>query len=175
MLALKLLYEYRSLSGTSVASSPTQLHSVVLSLFKSIESPYLLIDVLDECNPSDLEAILDHIYDLTEQCPSLRILLTSRPDLEITEWFHKKLKTLGQSLIVPKEIIEKDVRKFLDIRIQISRKLKHPFVQDEVRSKVVEKSEVCLSKLNIVILGLLMLSQNMFLFVRLMLDELEQE
>jgi hypothetical protein len=144
--AFKLLHEYRALSGTSTASSSEELHSFIVGLVQSLQAPYLLVDALDECGPLELESVLDQIQDLCEQCPSLRILLTSRGAPEIRQWFDKKFSALGQSLIVPKEVADEDVRKFLDTRIQKSRKLRHPWIQDEVRSKVIQKAEVCLSK-----------------------------
>ena len=143
--AFKSLHEYRALSGTSTASSSDQLHSVVLGLLKSLQTSYLLVDALDECNPLEIESILDQLRDLCEQCPSLKILLTSRPDPEIRQWFDEKFSVLGQSLMVPKEMTNEDTRKFLNMRIQKSKKLRHPLIQDEVRSKIIEKAEVCLS------------------------------
>ncbi|KAK2747592.1 hypothetical protein FQN55_004946 [Onygenales sp. PD_40] len=105
------------------------LHSIA-GLFSRI---YVVIDAMDECQPSidDLDDIIPSIFKLQSDT-RMNILVTSRVIPEITRWFETSVK-------LDIRAIDSDVRKYLDAHLLKLR----PFVrrdsklQEEIKTKII--------------------------------------
>ena len=124
-----------------------QLWDVFAKHCSSVTSPIIVLDALDECR--DISKLLPHVLRLTN-IAQVRIAFTSRREPELKE----ALQGI-QSLAIGLEDVRDDIRVYLDYRVATSRFMSDP----RVRSRIVRILNAQ--------------SKGMFLWVRLMVDELE--
>ncbi len=100
-------------------SSATQLQQLILDPLRHIASPkpvLLVVDALDECdNPEDAATkLFEVIVARCTEVPSLRLLVTSRPETYIQNTFRGE-KTTGIVLHenVEQSIVSDDIRRYL--------------------------------------------------------------
>lgn len=98
----------------------------------------ILIDALDECDHINL--ILPLLFKLRAiQSVRLRVVLTSRPELPIRQYFMEEANCQMLALHeLPALVIEQDIRQFLDCKLSAI-KLKHTLPSDWPGNKSVER------------------------------------
>lgn len=161
---LEALLSLRTTSGKSEAHSAKNLWNELFRCMQGlIDTPvYLIVDAIDEADRGEREDILESLTKLVSLSPSVRILVTGRPDEDVLEWFEKSSRASNLAKIIseirfPPTEAARDIETYIDSRIRGSSKLSHPSVAGEIKDAVLERAE------------------GMFLYVRLMLDELGGE
>lgn len=163
-LTLEALHRIREISGKSEAQSPRKLWSELFRLVQGqAHTPvYLIIDAIDETIQDEREEIFKSLEKLISLSPSVRIFITGRPDEDVLAWFETSsgassaAKPISE-IRIPYEAMTHDIEIYINSRIQRSNKLRHPSVVEDVKRVILRRAE------------------GMFLYVRLMLDELEGE
>jgi hypothetical protein len=117
---------------------------------------YLVVDALDEANPKDRIDILDSLSNIVSVSTSVRVLITSRPEEDVLDWYNESsssgaLAGLVSNVKFPAAATAHDIEMYINGRIKKSRKLSNASVAEEVRKTVLARSE------------------GMFLYVRLIL------
>ncbi|KAL6406885.1 ankyrin repeat domain-containing protein 52 [Ilyonectria robusta] len=158
------LHSLRASSGKSEAQSPPKLWAGLFQLARGLANTpvYLIVDAIDEADQDEREDILDSLARLVSLAPSIRVLITGRPDEDIVAWVEKSsgISSLSQAISefkIPDAAAARDIETYIDSRILRSSKLRHPAVAQQIKKDVTARAE------------------GMFLYVRLMLDELEIE
>jgi ankyrin repeat protein len=161
---LEALHHLREISGKAEAQSPMKLWSEIFRLVQDhAQSPiYLIVDALDEANQDERDDILQALAKLISLTPLVRIVITSRPEEDILTWFERisrsdSLAKAVSQIRIPHEATIRDIEIYIQSRVQQSAKLRHPSVMEDVKSTILNRAE------------------GMFLYVRLMIDELETE
>src|SRR6266436_3298535 len=100
-------------------SSATQLEQLILNPLRNITSPkpvLLVVDALDECDDSENAAakLFKTIVARCTEAPSLRLLVTSRPEIHIQSIFIGE-KTTGIVLHenIEQSVVSNDIRRYL--------------------------------------------------------------
>lgn len=122
----------------------------------------MIVDAIDEADQDEREDILNSLARLVSLAPSIRVLITGRPDEDIVAWVEKSsgISSFSQAISevkIPDAAAAQDIETYIDSRILRSSKLRHPAVAQQIKRDVIARAE------------------RMFLYVRLMLDELEIE
>jgi ankyrin repeat protein len=161
---LDALNDLRASSGKSEAGSAKSLWNELSRCLGGYSGPsiYLVVDALDEANTNDRIDILDFLSKLVSSSNSVRILITGRPEEDVLDWYNESslssaLAVLVSTVKFPAAATAHDIELYIDGRIKKSKKLSNPSVAEDVRKTVLARAE------------------GMFLYVRLMLDELEAE
>ena len=105
---------------------------------------YCLVDALDECEESSREAFLtslSEIFDPPEPGRNIKIILTSRPNIDIKESLlsiHPKI----QSLQLDSGMINADLSKFINVRVdELSTKKGYTLKQtQEIKGALIKKA-----------------------------------
>ena len=122
--------------------------SMVLSLAKPV---YCVVDGIDECADFD-NAVSAEIARIQRRCPNLHMLLLGRPHAT-----QPHSKSLGiEALDITSELLEQDIDTFIHNKIFKSDILSLPDLRENVYSILKDKSD------------------GMFLWVRLMIDDLKK-
>ncbi|KAF9767710.1 hypothetical protein IL306_015085 [Fusarium sp. DS 682] len=161
---LEALNRIREISGKSEAQSPKKLWSELFRLVQGqAHTPiYLVIDAIDEAIQDERDEIFKALEKLISLSPSVRIFITGRPDEDVLGWFEMSsgvssaAKPISE-IRISHEAMTHDIEIYINSRIQRSNKLRHPSVVEDVKCVILSRAE------------------GMFLYVRLMLDELECE
>jgi hypothetical protein len=159
---LDLLHDCRVSSGQDEARSSVKLWRITAEALAKCHAPpiYPLVDAVDEAYPAESDEILNGLADLASQSPNLKILVTSRPEEDIFDRFSRycDLNTSRvPAITVPKAVSNGDISIYVKARLKQSRKLSNAKILKELEEKLLERAD------------------GMFIYVRMMLDELETE
>lgn len=162
---LDALHGLRALSGKSEAGSTKRLRDEFFRCLNGYSGPpiHVVVDAVDEANSNDRLKILGCLSRLVSRSDSIRVLITSRPEEDILDWYDKLSSSaasfagLVSKIIFPAEATAQDIHMYINRRVTESRKLSSTSVAQDIIRTVWTRAE------------------GMFLYVRLMLDELEAE
>ena len=122
-LIFQLLYKHQHLRPALIkayGNDYTELQSYVeynqqllTDLLQCIEAPYIVIDGLDEIAEKERQFLLKRLLQVSNQCPELKVLISSREDKDISTALH--LKAL--SLPIRQNNAE-DIKTFFDCRVK---------------------------------------------------------
>jgi hypothetical protein len=102
---------------------------------------YLLIDALDELEPSSREELLQELQPLLLQRPAnIHVLITSRTQREIEETLYESVA--WDSFHVDSKHVQDDIRTFVNSEIQSHRALRRlpQQTRDAILSRIVDQS-----------------------------------
>lgn len=121
------------------------------SLLKTLEDTllllpavYIVIDALDECIAKDQEFV-ENSVSLCQTVRSLRVVITSRPELQIVARFKKISSEIDLRLQFPKDDANKDIHLYIEDRLQKSPQLsdpEFPEMTEEIRAKLRKNADV---------------------------------
>ena len=122
-LIFQLLYKHQHLRPALIKAYEydyTELQSYVeynqqllTDLLQCIEAPYIVIDGLDEMAEKERQFLLKRLLQVSNQCPELKVLISSREDKDISTALH--LKAL--SLPIRQNNAE-DIKIYFDYRVK---------------------------------------------------------
>ena len=122
-LIFQLLYQHQHLKPALIKayeSDYTELLSyheynkqLLTDLLQCIEAPYIVIDGLDAIAEKEREFILRRLLQISNQCPELKVLISSRDEKDISALLN--LKAL--SLPIRQKNAE-DIQKYFDYRVK---------------------------------------------------------
>ena len=122
-LIFQILYKHQHLRPALIkayGNDYTELQSYVeynqqllTDLLQCIEAPYIVIDGLDEIAEKERQFLLKRLLQVSNQCPELKVLISSREDKDISTALH--LKAL--SLPIRQNNAE-DIKTFFDCRVK---------------------------------------------------------
>ena len=122
-LIFQLLYKHQHLRPALIkayGNDYTELQSYVeynqqllTDLLQCIEAPYIVIDGLDEIAEKERQFLLKRLLQVSNQCPELKVLISSREDKDISTALH--LKAL--SLPIRQNNAE-DIKTYFDYRVK---------------------------------------------------------
>ncbi len=122
-LIFQLLYKHQHLRPALIKAYEndyTELQSYVeynqrllTDLLQCIEAPYIVIDGLDEIAEKERQYLLKQLLQVSNQCPELKVLISSREEKDISTSLH--LKAL--SLQIRRKNAE-DIKKYFDYKVK---------------------------------------------------------
>lgn len=122
-LIFQLLYKHQHLRPALIKAYENdymELQSYVeynqqllTDLLQCIEAPYIVIDGLDEMAERERQFLLKRLLQVSNQCPELKVLISSREDKDISTALH--LKAL--SLPIRQNNAE-DIKTYFDYRVK---------------------------------------------------------
>ena len=122
-LIFQLLYKHQHLRPALIKAYEndyTELQSYVeynqqllTDLLQCVEAPYIVIDGLDEIAEKERQFLLKRLLQISNQCPELKVLISSREDKDISTALH--LKAL--SLPIRQNNAE-DIKTYFDYRVK---------------------------------------------------------
>ncbi len=122
-LIFQLLYKHQHLRPALIKAYEndyTELQSYVeynqqllTDLLQCVEAPYIVIDGLDEIAEKERQFLLKRLLQISNQCPELKVLISSREDKDISTALH--LKAL--SLPIQQNNAE-DIKTYFDYRVK---------------------------------------------------------
>ena len=146
------LYPLFLKSPKSVASKTSELWTALKQTTSEIEQPvYWIIDGIDECEER-AHRLIPVLMNIAEKTPHLRVIFLGQPDNHVDEVLLDKVV----SVYITPQMVELDIRTFVLAEIQNSSILGLPTLRDNIVSTLLDGSE------------------SMFLWVKLMLDDLKQ-
>jgi ankyrin repeat protein len=161
---LDALNDLRESSGKSEAGSAKKLWVELFRYLRGYSGPsiYLVVDALDEASRNEQIDVLDSLSKLVLVSTSVKVLITSRPEEAFLDWYNESSSSSASAGLLsmvkfPAAAAAHDIELYINGRIKKSRKLSNPSVAEDVRKTVLARAE------------------GMFLYVRLILDELEIE
>ena len=86
---------------------------LLTDLLQCVEAPYIVIDGLDEIAEKERQFLLKGLLQVSNQCPELKVLISSREEKDISTSLH--LKAL--SLQIRQKNAE-DIQKYFDYRVK---------------------------------------------------------
>ena len=111
-LIFQLLYKHQHLRPALIKAYEndyTELQSYVeynqqllTDLLQCIEAPYIVIDGLDEIAEKERQFLLKRLLQISNQCPDLKVLISSREDKDISTALHLKALSLPIRQNMPK-------------------------------------------------------------------------
>lgn len=134
----------RVFSAQQMGSRSLGLHdlkNLCQACIDSYDQVYLLIDALDECPcGQERSKVLAHLQQLVEDSPKVRILITSREEVDIRDCF----ATLGVDKIsLTGGDVDKDIRRYIKSEIGRSYRLKDlsPSLRQLIEDQLTQKSD----------------------------------
>ena len=146
------LYPLFLKSPKSVASKTSELWTALTQTTSEIEQPvYWILDGIDECEER-AHRLIPVLMNIAEKTPHLRVIFLGQPDHNVDEVLLDK----AVSIYITPQMVEMDIRTFILAETQNSSILGLPAFRDDVVSALLGRSE------------------SMFLWVKLMLDDLKR-
>jgi len=93
---LPVLLAAHTSESRKLRTSAEYLSGLLQDMIKSVGSTYLIIDGLDECDEPERQALLKILVDLSNNCPNLRLAISSRDETDIS----RILKNITQVITV---------------------------------------------------------------------------
>ena len=122
-LIFQLLYKHQHLRPALIKAYEndyTELQSYVeynqqllTDLLQCIEAPYIVIDGLDEIAEKERQFLLKRLLQISNQCPELKLLISSRDEKDISTLLHLKALSLPIRLKNAE-----DIQKYFDYRVK---------------------------------------------------------
>ena len=131
---LQQIYEMNG--GTTVAAPSSAICEQIISLLRTYDNAYLVLDALDECNDETRWGLLEHLRSLG---PNVHILITSR--------FHS---TIDEELVdfsrLEISAHNSDIELFIDDQIQRNKNLrkmveKQPALRLDIKQGVLKTAQ----------------------------------
>ena len=122
-LIFQLLYKHQHLRPALIKAYEddyTELQSYVeynqqllTDLLQCIEAPYIVIDGLDEIAEKERQFLLKRLLQVSNQCPELKVLISSREEKDISTLLYLKALSLPIRLKNAE-----DIQKYFDYRVK---------------------------------------------------------
>jgi hypothetical protein len=127
-------------SGHNVASSPDILWSAAAKIFAQVPPMFLVIDALDECEHDERAQLLEKLISLAHSTQALRILITSRPELDIQD----KFEGIGTEIRLrfSKDDVNEDVKTYVYERLSGSKTLRSSSVRAAIEKRLEKNVDV---------------------------------
>jgi hypothetical protein len=111
----------------------------------------IVVDALDECKEDDQEFVESSV-SLCRDIPSLKVVITSRPELNIVDRFKKISSVINIQLGFSRTESNHDIDLYIEQRLQNSKTLgdkMFPEMTQEIREKLRKKADVSKSNANL--------------------------
>ena len=146
------LYPLFQNSPKSVASKTSEHWTALTQTTSEIKQPvYWILDGIDECEER-AHRLIPVLMNIAEKTPHLRVIFLGQPDNHVDEVLLDK----AVSVYITPQMVEVDIRTFILAETQNSSILGLPALRDNIVSTLLDGSE------------------SMFLWVKLMLDDLKR-
>jgi Asp-tRNA(Asn)/Glu-tRNA(Gln) amidotransferase C subunit len=96
------------------------LEDVLSDLLKEADTPYLVVDALDECSEEEREQVLEGFKRITQAVPKTRLLMTSRREIDIEDLMTSWCKTW---LRITEAAVNEDIEIFIKNALATNKKL----------------------------------------------------
>lgn len=118
------------------------LEPILCAMLETRGAVHIVIDALDECPEESCtrEEMLDGIQALHDRCPTVRLLLTSRKEADISERMDEMSASISS---IPTQKVNQDVRTYVAREISRDRKLKKldTVIKLEIESTICAKAD----------------------------------
>lgn len=138
-----ILYPVVEKSGHHEASSIEELWEAAVKIFARIPMLHLVIDALDECNSAERIEILDRLVSLMQSTKTVRVVITSRPDIDIKKRFEKMSADGFLELQFSKEHVNQDLKTYVGSRLRGSENFANNMgFRKEVEGRILQHADV---------------------------------
>ncbi len=116
---------------------------ILKEMIKGYNKTYIILDALDEClDRPDLLEVIEHIHEW--KLPQLHMLVTSRMLTDIEEVLEPMIEPRNR-ICIQSAAVNSDIEIYVDYRLRNDRKLsrwiKHPKAQEEIKNTLKEKAD----------------------------------
>jgi hypothetical protein len=113
-------------------------------MIQEFNETFILLDALDECK--ELQELLIGIQEILKgNTQRLHILVTSRAEKDIKEWFDPLTTGQKTSVSLESALVKDDIRIYIHERLQTDLKMERwpnmPEVREEIETKLMDKAD----------------------------------
>lgn len=141
-----ILYPLVEKSGQNETGSFGELWNVAEKIFALIPRVNVVVDALDECNPVERVELLEKLVSITKSTNTFKMVITSRPELDISKLFDGVSAGGFLRLSFSKKHVNRDLRIYAENRLQRSEKLAGEELQKEIKEKILGRADVSRSQ-----------------------------